>query len=166
MKHPVLGATAALMLCAVDTAHAETIGQWQFEAKTDPITGSGYAVAAVFQDGNSFGLRCDKQGPGSVYPVFLTRDFFGTGRANGDRTFTYRFDQDPPQTDGDWRYGDQVALLARDADRFNRRLAAATKLAVRGVTYRLTQITQVFDVTGAREVVAKVYAACGDTYSE
>lgn len=160
-----LAAVAVALAVPSQDAAPETIGSWLYSETIDAITDEGRAGAGVFNDDGAFMIKCDAPGPGSVYISFRPTQFLGRSIERRDlRAVTYRFDSNEPVTSGRaWSYTDTSTLLTENVTDFAKRMQSAGRIVMRAETYRFAQVTAVFDLTGADEVVRRVYAACGDT---
>lgn len=140
---------------------------WESRDVVDPITDAKRPIRALRGAGRSaIILKCDSNGPGTVYVHVLSSDYVGAIRGENNRGLTYRFDALPPVGDL-WYYdGRDIMLNSRGTEplrKFMTGLASANKLAIRASKYDGGSVDMVFNVTGAAKVIREVYAGCGDT---
>lgn len=115
------------------------------------------AIAAARSNGNSFVIKCDDPGQGSVYvhlivPHDLGGDF-------DDRPFEYSIDGGPAVTDT-WTYlKNGVCLLSR-ADGFLRAIRAARQFECAALTTAGTKRNYRFDIAGAGAAIEFVSQVC------
>lgn len=140
----------------------ETVGNWSFWERRDPITDKVRAGAGIVTEDGTLSIKCDEAGAGSVYVSFSGGEYFGSGRSTIDRRpVLFRLDDKPP-VQVLWRYGDSSALLIDNPGVLTGPLMTASRITIRAMTYRYVDVTRTFDPEGADVVVPQVYEACGD----
>lgn len=164
----LIGGTVSGESIATGSANeAAIIGSWHFSTDMDPIDDTRSSTIEVKSDGNDFRLQCDKQGPGSIYPLFGSDRYLGGRGADYDRrALTVRFDSEPAVTE-DWIYKGEIAFLhpRLDANRARNvvgRIASSRKLAIRAITYDGQFVDALFELTGSEAAVAKLRESCKD----
>ena len=155
----------AVALAAAPAAAQGQASTWQY------YTPEGGTVQAgvVNAQGAQLILKCDKPGKGEVFAVVVTPE--KQVPPNNDRFVTraleLRFDEDAPIEDR-WRYYEN-SVVAIDQKptialtRFLNELADSAKFRIRTNPERARYVEAEFNVSGARDAIARVYASCQDT---
>jgi len=156
-------ALAALAVVLVaDSANAQDSAWAYFES--DGLMQAGTVTAA----GDQLIIKCDERGDGKVAAVFFsTRPLKQPGARPIPRDIRLRFDNGAPRTVV-WPYYEQTAIAMntrreRQLPEFLGWLADANALQAQFDPVDGGPITLEFAVSGAREAVARVYEACGDS---
>lgn len=162
MRYLMLG----LALAAVSAAATAQDSVWGFFNGDDGAMGAGVQAS----DGSQLLIKCDMPGKHSVYAVVvsslnLAPPLPPTQFASGP--VTVRMDANAPWDDN-WRFNDKFAMAVnqgntRSLTRLLEQLADAKTLEVRLEPVDHAVYNTTFNVAGAREAIAKVYADCKDT---
>ena len=156
----------AAVLAAVPAA-AQTqapASPWQYY---EPAGGTMQA-GVVNAQGAQLIIKCDKPGKGQVFAVVVTPEKLVPPSNNPfvTRALELRFDTRAPIEDR-WRYYENsvVAIDQKPTialSRFLNELVSASKFHIRMNPERARYVEAQFNVTGAREAIARVYASCQD----
>lgn len=151
----------ALTICASLLVAAPALASWQYSETTDAMTDKKYARAFAIGESGGVAVKCDQQGPKSLYISFVSVKYLGSV-SSPRRNATYRFDTDPPITES-WIYTTQSAINSdqKIVWAFIDRLRSAKSLVVRVSDFNYAEYTNVIDVTGAAPDIDKVIATCG-----
>jgi hypothetical protein len=162
LKALFVGSILSILLIP-GVAAAET----EFRTVTDPMTDAKRGVAVINPQGKIIPVvKCDKNGPNSVYISIVSRAYLGEG-AYDTRPVKFRFDSGVP-FDINADYEDFAAsFLNLDTVPAQRQLLFQLK-ASKSVVIQLTDfegdlITEVVSLTGATAVIEKAVTTCGDT---
>lgn len=123
-------------------------------------------IASVMGDNGMLVLKCDKNGPGSLYIDVVSKEYLG-GVSSRMRDMKYRFDGGQPGTILA-TYDERSALLfnlkpgSKGGD-FISSLRSSSKLVVEVTDFRYSGNYITFDTTGAAATIAKAAQTCGDT---
>lgn len=140
---------------------------WEFKVITDPMSDAKRGIA------NSDGtldailvIKCDKNGPGSLYLSILSKNYLGKGRY-GSRNIDYRFDGGEVESIRGYYDGRTASIFnlrpGKKGGEFLSGLKSAKEMVVRLSSYDYQTYTTVIDVTGAAEAIKKSADACGDS---
>jgi len=154
----------AVALAAVPAAAQEQASPWQYY---EPEGGTVQA-GVVNPQGAQLILKCDKPGKGQVFAVIVTpeKQVPPSNQPFITRALELRFDAGAAIEDR-WRYYEN-SVVAIDQKptialtRFLNGLADASKFRIRTNPERARYVEAEFDVTGARDAIARVYASCQD----
>jgi hypothetical protein len=125
-------------------------------------------AGTVTADGDQLILKCDERGDGTVAAVFFsTGQLKQPGSRPIPRDIRLRFDNGAPRTVV-WPYYEQTAIAMntrreRQLPEFLGWLADANRLEAQFDPVDGGPITLEFAVSGARDAIARVYEACGDS---
>jgi len=173
MKKWIAGAAmAALSAGAVAQAPADASKAPPANTKWGFFEPDGGTLQAgvVAADGSQLILKCDKPGNRSVYAVIVANTNLARVQSD-DRFESYpvvvRMDNDPPWDDN-WRYNDRFVMAmdkgnVRSLTHFLEKLHKADRLEIRLQPVMRGEVTINYDVTGAADAIARVYASCRDT---
>ena len=157
--------TIAVALAAVPAAAQNQASAWQYYQPDGGTTQAGVVNA----QGAQLILKCDKPGKGQVYAVVVTPEKLvpPSNQPFITRALELRFDTGAPREDR-WRYYEQsvVAIDQKPTialSRFLNELADAAKFKIRTNPERARYVEAEFDVSGARDAIARVYTSCQDT---
>jgi hypothetical protein len=156
--------TLAFALAAVPAAAQDQASAWQY---FEPDGGTIQA-GVVNAQGAQLILKCDKPGKGQVFAVIVTpeKQVPPSNQPFITRALELRFDAGAAIEDR-WRYYEN-SVVAIDQKptialtRFLNGLANAAKFRIRTNPERARYVEAEFDVTGARDAIARVYASCQD----
>ena len=156
--------TLAFALAAVPAAAQDQASAWQY---FEPDGGTIQA-GVVNAQGAQLILKCDKPGKGQVFAVIVTpeKQVPPSNQPFITRALELRFDAGAAIEDR-WRYYEN-SVVAIDQKptialtRFLNGLADAAKFRIRTNPERARYVEAEFDVTGARDAIARVYASCQD----
>jgi hypothetical protein len=156
--------TLAFALAAVPAAAQDQASAWQY---FEPAGGTIQA-GVVNAQGAQLILKCDKPGKGQVFAVIVTpeKQVPPSNQPFITRALELRFDAGAAIEDR-WRYYEN-SVVAIDQKptialtRFLNGLADAAKFRIRTNPERARYVEAEFDVTGARDAIARVYASCQD----
>jgi hypothetical protein len=154
----------AVALAASPAAAQNQASPWQY---FEPAGGTVQA-GVVNAQGAQLILKCDKPGKGQVFAVVVTpeKQVPPSDKPFDTRALELRFDAGAAIEDR-WRYYEN-SVVAIDQKptialtRFLNGLADATKLRVRTHPERARYVEAEFEVAGARDAIARVYASCQD----
>jgi len=124
-------------------------------------------TAVQAPDGSQLILKCDKPGKKQVYGVMFTHEKLQAPALKAPfRPVTFRFDGGAPVKDN-WRFFDQTVVAVHQTNdrtlvRFLEQLVDAKKVEVLLEPQERAPVTLNFDVTGAKEAIAKIYTSCQD----
>ena len=148
---------------AAGASAQEAASNWRyFEPEGAPIQ-----AGVVNAEGAQLILKCDKPGKKSVYAVMVNPGPLVPPSSDPYILPTeVRFDENSPQEDR-WRFYDQsaVAIDMRGQlalTRFMNGLPTASKVRLRMYVERGRTVEVSFDVAGAQDAIARVYASCED----
>jgi len=157
--------TIGILLAATAvSAQAQTSGWGAFE------DGESKGVGLQSADGNQLILKCDKPGAGEVYAVVATQvGLVGPSQSFVMRPVIVQYDQKPPYDDR-WRFYEHAAIaINKGTERSLSRLlldmddAAVLEVRLDPEPRKRAPKTIKFDVAGAKDAIAQVYASCKDT---
>jgi hypothetical protein len=162
MRYWVLG----VALAALSAAAGAQNSAWGFFGSPGQASGAGVQAA----DGSQLLIKCDKPGKRRVFAVVVATTNLARPLPNDQfESFpvTLRMD-DKAAWDDNWRFNDKFAMAVdqgntRSLTRLLEQLADAKTVEVRLQPIEHSQYTTTFNVAGAREAIAKVYADCKDT---
>ena len=131
--------------------------------------GGTLQAGVVARDGSQLILKCDKPGKRKVYAVVVATHGLVTPLPDDryeSHPVTVRVDQDTPYDD-DWRFNDKFAMAmdqgnVRALTRLLEQLHDASTVEMRFKPLNQTLTVINFDVTGASDAIARVYASCRD----
>ena len=154
----------AAALAAGPASAQQPATPWQyFEPDGSPVQ-----AGVVNAQGAQLILKCDKPGKGQVYAAVVSPEKLvpPSNQPFVTRALELRFDADAPIEDR-WRYYEQsvVAIDQKPTialSRFLNELADSAKFHIRMNPERQRFVEAEFDVVGARDAIARVYASCGD----
>lgn len=173
MKKKEVILAAALSALAVAPSQAadesEKIGRFQFKVITDPMSDATRGIASSAEaDSITMVVKCDQNGPGSLYVSFIADNYLGGTRGNRIRALKYRIDDAAPQTIAAYYDGRTANLFdfkpTSAEGRWFAETLGAKKLTVQVTSYDFDAYTQVIDLEGYRLAVSKVAAACKDSH--
>jgi phosphoribosylformylglycinamidine (FGAM) synthase-like amidotransferase family enzyme len=132
-----------------------------------PGQASGAGVQAA--DGSQLLIKCDKTGKGQVFAVVVATNNLARPLPNNQyESFpvSLRMDDKSPWDDN-WRFNDKFAMAVdkgntRSLTRLLEQLADAKMVEVKLEPIEHAIYNTTFNVAGAREAIAKVYADCKD----
>lgn len=162
MRYLMFGAA----LAALSAGAAAQNSAWGFFGGPGMASGAGVQAA----DGSQLLIKCDKPGKKQVFAVVVaTTNQARPLPSNQYESFpvTLRMDDKAPWDDN-WRFNDKFAMAVdqgntRSLTRLLQQLADAKTVDVRLKPIEHSIYSTTFNVAGAREAVAKVYADCKDT---
>jgi hypothetical protein len=159
MRYGILG--TALVMAAAAGAQAQASTWGAFEAD------GGFGVGVQGEDGAQLMLKCDKPGAGEVYAVVAVQ----TGLVPPSQDFemgpVFGTTDTKPPFDDRWRYYERSVIAInkgteRSLTRFLTNISDAKRLELRLEPNRRTRVAARFNVTGAKDAIAQVYASCKD----
>jgi len=161
MRYWMLGGA----LAALSVAAAAQDSAWGFFGGPGMASGAGVQAS----DGSQLLIKCDKPGKRQVFAVVVaTTNQARPLPSNQYESFpvTLRMD-DHAAWDDNWRFNDKFAMAVdqgntRSLSRLLEQLADAKTVDVRLKPIEHSIYNTSFNVAGAREAIAKVYADCGD----
>lgn len=162
MRYWVLG----VALAALSAGAGAQNSAWGFFGSPGQASGAGVQSA----DGSQLLIKCDKPGKRQVFAVVVATTNQARPLPNDQfESFpvTLRMD-DKAAWDDNWRFNDKFAMAVnqgntRSLTRLLEQLADAKTLEVRLEPVDHAVYNTTFNVAGAREAIAKVYADCKDT---
>ena len=158
-------AVATALLGVIVAAPARAA--WTFKVETNPMTDAKRGVSLLIGDAGGLAVKCDENGPGTLYLAFISTQYLGGEGWRKNRSVRYRIDKSEPMSiianhDGSAASVFDVAP-ASEGGMFLSRLIDSHELVVQLTDFQNHLITIVFDTTGTREAVEKTSSACGDT---
>lgn len=154
----------AAALAAAPAAAQNQASPWQYY---EPAGGTLQA-GVVNAQGAQLILKCDKPGKGQVFAVVVSPEKLvpPSNQPFVTRALELRFDTKAPIEDR-WRYYENsvVAIDQKPTialSRFLNEIADAAKFHIRMNPERARYVEAEFDVTGARDAIARVYTSCQD----
>ena len=130
--------------------------------------GGTIQAGVVNAQGAQLLLKCDKPGEDQVYAVVVSPEKLVPPSNDPfvNRALEMRFDAGAPFEDR-WRYYEQLVVAIDQKPtialtRFLTRLADASKFHIRMHPEHARYVEAEFEVTGARDAIARVYASCRD----
>jgi hypothetical protein len=162
MRYWVLG----VALAALSAGAGAQNSAWGFFGSPGQASGAGVQAA----DGSQLLIKCDKPGKRQVFAVVVATTNQARPLPNDQfESFpvTLRMD-DKAAWDDNWRFNDKFAMAVnqgntRSLTRLLEQLADAKTLEGRLEPVDHAVYNTTFNVAGAREAIAKVYADCKDT---
>jgi len=143
------------------------VAAWDYKLIEDPMTDAKRGISVLEADQGALVIKCDRNGPGSLYLSIISKNYLGGLSSNRRRTITYRVDQGQPQTIPAYHDGSTANVLDLAPEtkegRFFAQIMTASRLVVQVTSFNYDTYTIVFDMTGARDAVNRSAAACGDT---
>lgn len=160
--------TSALLAALVGSlltfgpAAAASLG-WRFEEVTDPVTDAKRGIASMTGDQGAVAIKCDQNGPDSIYVHVVARKYLGALR-NARRSVVVRLDDGPLQNYS-WYHDKADAIFTDDiaAPTLALRLAYAKKIVIRMTTYEGEYVDLLFTSNGDGTPVERAFATCGQT---
>ena len=139
----------------------------QFQIQEDPMTDAKRGISLLLGDAGGLAIKCDENGPGSLYISFISTEFLGSTSGRDGRLVRYRIDKGEP-SDMVIKYNDSTASIfdlspGSEGGNFLNNLLESRELVVQLTSYRYETYTILFDTTGIEEAVAKSAQVCGDT---
>ena len=157
-------ACGIFLAIAASAAHGQATGWGAFE------DGTAKGVGLQEPGGNQLIFKCDKPGAGEVYAVVATQSgLVGPSQSFVMRPVRVQYDNKPPYDDR-WRFYEHAAIAINKGD-----TRSLTRLLLDLGEARTLEITLdpeprkrapkviKFDVSGATDALAAVYASCQDT---
>lgn len=162
MKKIIL-AVAAILAANGVPAHAS----WEYKLLEDPMTDAKRGISSVTAEQGMIVIKCDSNGPGSLYLSIISKGYLGGTSRNRVREMKYRIDKGDPQSiyaSHDARTASifDVKPRSKGGD-FLGQLLNARELVVQVSSYDYDTYTIIFDVSGARGAIEKSASACRDT---
>ena len=162
MRYWVLGVAVAALSAGATAQNSA----WGFFGSPGQAAGAGVQAA----DGSQLLIKCDKAGKRQVFAVVVaTSNLARPLPSNQYESFPVSLRMDDEATwDDNWRFNDKFAMAvdqgnARSLTRLLEQLADAKTVSVQLKPLDHAIYHTTFDVAGAREAIAKVYADCKDT---
>jgi hypothetical protein len=162
MRYWVLG----VALAALSAGAGAQNSAWGFFGSPGQASGAGVQAA----DGSQLLIKCDKTGKGQVFAVIAATTNLARPLPNNQyESFPVTLRMDDGASWGDnWRFNDKFAMAVdkgntRSLTRLLEQLADAKKVEVKLQPVEHAVYNTTFNVAGAREAIAKVYADCKDT---
>ncbi len=157
----VVAATALLL------AATPALASWNFRVSKDPMTGARRGFAIVRNDDGALVVKCDENGPGSLYVSIFTKSYLGGPARTKDRDIKYRADDGAIQSVTAFHDGREAIVLdlspGRAGGAFLSRLLPAKKFVVQVIDSGNETHNYVFDTSGAADVIGRAANECGDT---
>lgn len=159
----------ALLTASPAIAQTEKVGDWEIKTTKDGFTDTARGIAtSPITEGGTMVIKCDKFGPGSLYTVFITRQYLGSGLAPGGGFYTaqYRLDDAPVASMTRLIYNGKVAGLTSDqAGEFLKLLATQkpSRFRARFMSYSSQVVDFDTQVAGIADAIQKTAEICGDT---
>lgn len=155
-----------VVLAVVSAAATGQSSAWGFFGGPGMASGAGVQAS----DGSQLLIKCDKPGKHNVFAVIVaTTNQAAPLPANKyeSQPVTLRMDTGAPWDDN-WRFNDKFAMAVdqgttRSLTRLLQKLADAKTVEVHLKPAAHPVYNTTFNVTGAKEAIAKVYSDCGDT---
>jgi len=152
--------------CTATVANAQE-SAWDFKVITDPMSDARRGIASTNFDENAvLVLKCDSNGPGTMYMSIISKDYLGKGRY-GSRNIEYRFDGGQVQSISGYHDGRTANILDLSPNKkggsFLEQLSVANEMVVRLTSYDYDTYTSVLKVSGAENAISQVAEACKDT---
>lgn len=146
---------------------APALSAWDFDTAVDPMTDATRGLSILRGGDDLLVIKCDGNGPGSLYISFLSGDYIGSLSSNRNRQIKYRFDGGEIQTINAIHERDYLLIgdvkPGSSGGRLLARLAESKSLVVQAHGYDYQQHTFQFETTGAAEAIQKAATTCGDT---
>lgn len=144
----------------------EKHGNFTLRIITDPMSDASRGIlASQATDDITMVVKCDTNGPGTLYVSFIAKSYLGALR-NSSREIKYRLDAAPPESILAFYDGRTANVLdlkpGTTEGRWFARLLGASKLTVQLTSYDYDSYTQVIDMTGFRQGVGRAAAVCRD----
>lgn len=155
-------ASIAIMLSA--PAHAA----WEFKILEDPMTDARRGIASVMGDEGLLVVKCDSNGPESLYISIISKHYLGGTSRSRSRDVRFRIDRGTPQSISASHDGSSASIFDLQPGKaggvFLSQILDARELVVQVTSFDYDSYTIVFDTTGARSAVEKAASACRDTH--
>jgi len=148
----------------------EKFGGWTVQTVKDGFSDVTRGIAATSLNGQSaMVIKCDKQGPGSLYAQIFTPQFLGSDKSSvryERHTAKYRLDDDAAvDFDSPYYDGRSALVFNREATRFVAGLALKNAKRFRGLfmTYDNDEVQVDIDISGVSDAIKRTAQICGDT---
>lgn len=149
-------------LAALSTAATAQSSAWGF-------FNGGMGAGVQGADGAQLLIKCDKPGKKSVFAVVVSPANVAAplpGDRYESQPVTFRVDGKATQNDN-WRFNDKFAMAVNKGNttsltRFLQAIDGGSKVHIDLKPLRLAPVSMDFNITGAKEAIAKVYESCKD----
>lgn len=163
MKSHILGICLALNASAA----LAQVGNWEFKVITDPMSDARRGIANTTGSTEAtIVLKCDSNGPGSIYMSIISNNYLGKGRY-GSRNIDFRFDGGPVQSISGYHDGRTANVFDlspnKPGGKLLTQLSGANEMVVRLSSYEYDTYTTILNVKGADLAIRQVAEACRDT---
>lgn len=134
---------------------------WDFREIKDPISDARRGISSLDGDGGSVIVKCDSNGPTSIYVEILSNKYLGAVE-NAERGVMMRIDDGPVSNDT-WYYDGRTAVILnnRQAVSTAARLASAKKIVFRLTDYEGAFVDMVLTSDGNNSAVRQAFQSCG-----
>jgi len=161
-----LAAGFAAPVASQDKAQQEKHGNFTLRIITDPMTDASRGIlASPTEDDITMVVKCDSNGPGTLYISFIAKNYLGALR-NNRREIKYRIDGAQAEGISAYYDGRTASILdlkpGTNEGRWFARVLGASKLTVQLTSYDYDSYAQVIDLTGFRAGVGRAAATCRD----
>jgi len=146
---------------------SEKHGNFTLRTITDPMSDASRGILASPSDDDiTMVVKCDTNGPGTLYVSFISKHYLGALRYKM-RDIKYRLDAAPPQSISGYHDGATANILdlkpGSAGGRWLASLLGASKLTVQLTNYDYQSYAQVIDLAGFRNGVGRTAAICRDS---
>lgn len=154
---------AVLAIAAANPANAA----WEFKTLEDPMTDAKRGISMLMGDQGALVVKCDKNGPGSLYLSIVSKDYLGGVSGSNTRLIKYRIDKGDPQQINAFYDKNMASVFSlrpsTSGGAFLQKIIDSKQLVIEAISYDYESHVIVFDTTGAKDAVVKAAATCGDT---
>lgn len=157
---------AAIALVAASLSGAAHASDWRYDELVDPITDAKRGIAVLRGEGGTLVLKCDTNGPKSMYAQVITDKYLGALQYKF-RNVIFRFDGGPLQTET-WHHDGRSALQSgwKKTNELALAAASAQKIVIRLSDFSGSTVDVVLNSGGDDTALRSAYAACGAIYPD
>lgn len=163
MRNAMLSLLATTIALTAAPAHAE----WDFNEIVDPMSDARRGIANTPSGPIVLVVKCDRNGPGTIYLSFIADQYLGGTSRNSGRDIQFRIDGAPAERISARHDGRTASIFNLSPDRsggqFLRRIVDASELTISLTNFRYESTVHVIDVSGARAAITQVAQTCNDT---
>ena len=169
MRRPagLLALIVAALSSGVQAAEPPATG-WTFRVEANPMTDARRGIALLLGDAGGLAVKCDSNGPGSLYFSVLSTHYLGGAGWQKNRAIRYRIDKGAVVSLAANHDGSAASVFETspnsDGGRFLTNLMnSSNELVVQITDFDSNIYNIVFTTTGAKDAILKSAVACGDT---
>lgn len=157
----------AISAVMISTSVIAQSSNWNFQEIVDPMSDAQRGIANTSESLDAMiVVKCDRNGPGSLYVSIISKNFLGKGRY-GNRGIEYRFDGGSVKSVNAFHDGRTASIFrvkpGEAGGNFLSELSNAKEMVIRVTSYDYDTYTSVLPVAGSGPMIERVARTCKDT---